>query len=128
MHRSKIIISSRSPLRYTWQDPRVRWIGIDFLDPVEKLETQLRPLCQDVTHAFFASYVHTDGFSELRDCNEPLFENFLTSIDNIAGPALQRVILQTGGKVGKTTLRVMSAANSEVALWCASRPCVYPVS
>ncbi|KAK4935601.1 hypothetical protein LTR10_023362 [Elasticomyces elasticus] len=56
------------------------------------------PSCKKVTHAFYASYVHTDDFTKLRDYNVPLFEHFLTAIDTVAGENLQRICLQTGGK------------------------------
>lgn len=74
-------------------------MAIDFLDPVETIMEKMMPYCRDVSHAFFTSYVHTDDFKKLRDMNVPLFENFLTAIDTVAGESLQRVCLQTGGKV-----------------------------
>lgn len=58
----------------------------------------MKPLCHDVTHAFFASYVHEMDFARLKDCNVPLFRNFLVAIDQ-SSKSLQRVILHTGGKV-----------------------------
>lgn len=56
-------------------------------------------LCQGVTHAFFASYVHAADFADLKTYNVPLFNNFLVAIDVVAARSLQRVCLQTGGKV-----------------------------
>lgn len=93
------MISSRSPLKYYWQDPRIRFVAVDFLASVETITSQLSPICSDVTHAFFTSYVHSDNFERLRDANVPLFKNFLTSIDLVAKDTLQGVCLQTGGKV-----------------------------
>ncbi|KAI5917616.1 hypothetical protein F4810DRAFT_704762 [Camillea tinctor] len=58
----------------------------------------MRPFCEDVTHAYFTSYAHTDELAKLGDLNIPLFENFLHAIDSVAGSSLQRVCLQTGGK------------------------------
>lgn len=55
--------------------------------------------CSGVTHAYFTSYVHIDDFKLLAETNTPLFENFLNAIDAVAGDSLQRVCLQTGGKV-----------------------------
>lgn len=52
-----------------------------------------------MTHAFFASYVHSDDFKVLKESNLPLFKNFLYAIDAVAGDSLERVVLQTGGKV-----------------------------
>ncbi|SPJ77037.1 uncharacterized protein FTOL_06263 [Fusarium torulosum] len=96
---SKIIITSRRvPKQSLWQDHRVRFIALDFLNPVEELIQRMAPLCHDVTHAFFTSYVHTADFAQLRDSNIPLFHNFLVAIDNVAAGTLQRVCLQTGGK------------------------------
>ncbi|PVH77017.1 nucleoside-diphosphate-sugar epimerase GsfE [Cadophora sp. DSE1049] len=95
---SRIIVTSRSPLKNYWQDPRVEFLALDFLDPVDTLIQKMQHVCQDVTHAYFAAYVHTDGFEKLRELNVPLFENFLTAIDTVAGESLQRVCLQTGGK------------------------------
>ncbi|KAH9204535.1 hypothetical protein DL95DRAFT_495960 [Leptodontidium sp. 2 PMI_412] len=98
MSRSRIIVTSRSPLKNYWQDPRVQFVAVDFLAPVETIIQNILPLCKDVTHAYFAAYVHTDEFAELPKLNIPLFENFLTAIDTVAGESLQRVCLQTGGK------------------------------
>lgn len=100
--RSHIIVSSRSPLKNYWQDPRVEFVAVDFLEPVDAIIARISPICNNVTHAYFTSYVHTDDFSKLRELNIPLFENFLTSIDQVAGESLKRICLQTGGKVCKT--------------------------
>jgi nucleoside-diphosphate-sugar epimerase len=94
-----IVVSSRSPLKNYWQDPRVEFVAIDFLDPVEKIMELMPPSCKRVTHAYYTSYVHTDDFAKLRDANVPLFQHFLTAIDTVAGENLQRICLQTGGKV-----------------------------
>ena len=93
------MVTSRSPLKNFWQDPRVEFVAIDFLAPVDTIIQKMLPVCRDVTHAYFTSYVHTDDFQKLRDMNVPLFENFLTAIDTVAGESLQRICLQTGGKV-----------------------------
>lgn len=99
-NRSKIIITSRRRISQVfWQDARVKFIPIDFLKPIEELVQIMEPLCQDVTHAFFASYVHTADFAKLSAYNMPLFTNFLNAIDTVAGDKLQRVCLHTGGKV-----------------------------
>ncbi|KAF3349230.1 hypothetical protein VD0002_g1134 [Verticillium dahliae] len=96
---SKIVISSRrKPTQVFWQDPRIRFIALDFLKPVDELMEAMKPLCHDVTHAFFASYVHTADFAKLRDLNVPLFKNFLSAIDMVAWNSLKRVCLSTGGK------------------------------
>ncbi|KAL4761199.1 SDR family oxidoreductase [Aspergillus foveolatus] len=95
---SKIIITSRRPLKNYWQDPRVEFIALDFLEPVETIISKMTPYCSDVTHAYFTSYVHTDDFAKLKEFNVPLSENFLTAIDQVARNTLQRVCLQTGGK------------------------------
>ncbi|KAF4996339.1 hypothetical protein FDECE_12483 [Fusarium decemcellulare] len=94
---SRIIVTSRTPSKVFWQDPRVEFIAIDFLAPVEDIVTKMQTMCQDVTHAYFTSYVHTDVIERLGELNVPLFENFLLSIDRVAR-SLQRVCLQTGGK------------------------------
>lgn len=96
--RSKIIISSRSPLSHYWQDSRVEFVALDFLDPVDSIVKKLEHIATDVTHAFFVSYVHVNDFALLRDTNIPLFKNFLDSLDVVA-PKLQHICLQTGGKV-----------------------------
>ena len=77
----------------------MEFISLNFLEPVEELIQKMHPFCQGVTNAFFTSYVHTDDFTKLRDLNVPLFEHFLLAIDSVAGNFLQRVCLQTGGKV-----------------------------
>lgn len=77
----------------------MEFLALDLLKPVDSIIQIMQPLCKEVTHAYFAAYVHTDDFAKLREMNVPLFENFLTSIDAVAGESLQRVCLQTGGKV-----------------------------
>ncbi|KAL4905536.1 hypothetical protein BDW74DRAFT_185061 [Aspergillus multicolor] len=92
-----IIVSSRRPLPNAWVDPRVQFVAVDFLEPVETITAKLKHICADVTHTFFTSYVHDDDFKVLRDKNVPLFHNFLDAVDTVC-PKLQRVCLQTGGK------------------------------
>ncbi|KAL6411957.1 hypothetical protein AUP68_04337 [Ilyonectria robusta] len=96
---SKIIITSRrTPKQLFWQDHRIKFIALDFLKPVEDLIEQMRHLCHDVTHAYFASYVHVADFAKLKELNLPLFTNFLVATDVVAAKTLQRVCLHTGGK------------------------------
>jgi nucleoside-diphosphate-sugar epimerase len=96
---SRIVVTSRSPLKNYWQDPRVEFVAIDFLEPVETVISKISRSCEKVTHAYYTSYVHTDDFAKLRDYNVPLFKTFLVAIDTVAGQNLQRICLQTGGKV-----------------------------
>lgn len=81
-------------------------MAIDFLDRAEVIVEKLKELCKNVTHAFFTSYIHDNDFSKLHVKNGPLFRNFIKSVD-LACPKLQRVVLQTGGKV-RLTLAEMS--------------------
>ncbi|RDH30338.1 hypothetical protein BDQ94DRAFT_161388 [Aspergillus welwitschiae] len=94
---SKIIVTSRRPLPTPWIDPRVEFVAVDFLEPVETIITKIKDICAPVTHAYFTSYVHDDDFRVLREKNVPLFRNFLDAVDAVC-PALRRVSLQTGGK------------------------------
>ncbi|KAF4304808.1 putative nucleoside-diphosphate-sugar epimerase protein [Botryosphaeria dothidea] len=94
----RIIITSRTPTKTHWQDPRVEFVAIDFLAPLEEVIQAMESHCSGVTHAYFTSYVHIDNFKLLAETNIPLFENFLNAIDAVAGDSLQRVCLQTGGK------------------------------
>jgi nucleoside-diphosphate-sugar epimerase len=96
---SKIIVSSRSPLASFWQDYRVEFVAIDFLRPVDEVIAILEEHgCQDMTHAYFTSYVHKENFDDLKEANIPLFKNFMDAISTVAGSNLERVCLQTGGK------------------------------
>lgn len=97
------MVTSRRPLFYYWQDPRVEFVAVDFLDPLETIIRRLRRACKDVTHAFFTSYIHVADFGSLRNKNVPLFQNFLQAIDTVA-PQLQRICLQTGCKVNSMSL------------------------
>lgn len=106
-----MITTRRVPKWPLWQDPRIRFIALDFLKPAEELVEQMKLLCHDVTHAFFASYVHETDFAKLKDCNVPLFKNFLTAIDE-SSKSLQRVILHTGGKVREGIYLVQSDGES----------------
>lgn len=101
---SRIIITSRSPLKTTVSDPRVEFIALDFSNPPEKLAEQMRGQCADVTHAYFSSYVHKDNFVELNSANRSLFENFLSALTSVA-KGLQNCTLQTGGKYYNLHLR-----------------------
>ncbi|EYE98821.1 SDR family oxidoreductase [Aspergillus ruber CBS 135680] len=94
---SRIIITSRKPSSNYWVDPRVTFIGINFLDSQEAIVEKMNFVCKDVTHAFFTSYAHNSDLSKLPERNNPLFRNFLEAID-VACPKLQRMCLQTGGK------------------------------
>ncbi|RAL10142.1 uncharacterized protein BO97DRAFT_456709 [Aspergillus homomorphus CBS 101889] len=91
------MVSSRRPLHAPWVDPRVEFVAIDFLAPVEEIIAQLKPICAPVTHAYFASYVHDDDFHILGDKEVPQFRNSMDVVDTVC-PVLQRVSLQTGGK------------------------------
>ncbi|KAF5866479.1 hypothetical protein ETB97_012033 [Aspergillus alliaceus] len=94
---SKIIVSSRRPLAYFWPDPRVEFVAVDFLEPVEKIVALLKGICAPVTHTYFTAYVHDDDFRVLKEKNVPLFRNFMDAVDEVC-PNLERVCLQTGGK------------------------------
>ncbi|KAE8313385.1 hypothetical protein BDV41DRAFT_576853 [Aspergillus transmontanensis] len=94
----RIIITSRTPLTLSVQDPRVELIALDFSKPVDVLAQDMSPLCTEVTHAYFSSYVHKDSFAELNAANRSLFENFLEALLLVTGTSLQNCTLQTGGK------------------------------
>ncbi|KAH6642755.1 hypothetical protein C7974DRAFT_301837 [Boeremia exigua] len=95
---AKIVVTSRKPLPLHWLDDRVEFFPLDLLWPEEKIVAAMKPYCSEVTHAFFTSYVHTDDFPLLPKYNIPLWENFLSALETVAGTSLQRVCLQTGGK------------------------------
>lgn len=98
-NRAKIVITTRRVPKWPlWQDHRIRFIALDFLRPADELVQLMEPLCHDVTHAFFASYVHDMDFAKLKNYNVPLFQNFLLATDQ-SSKSLQRVVLHTGGKV-----------------------------
>ena len=94
---SEIIVTSRSPFKVAVQDPRIKFIALDFGKDHETPADQMRELCARVTHAYFSSYVHRDDFAELNKANSALFENFLKALLKVA-PGLENVTLQTGGK------------------------------
>ena len=93
---SEIIVTSRSPFQTTVQDPRIRFIALDFSKEAQTLVPAMREVCASVTHAYFSSYVHRDDFSELDAANKSLFETFLTALVEVA-PKLENCTLQTGG-------------------------------
>lgn len=101
---SRIIITSRSPIKTTVKDPRVEFIPLDFSESPEELVAQMGNQCADVTHAYFSSYVHKDNFVELNKANQSLFENFLNALVTVA-TGLQNCTLQTGGKYYNVHLR-----------------------
>lgn len=112
----KIIVTSRKPTKIFWQDDRVQQIPIDFLKSHDELVATMKPFCSDVTHAFYTSYVHTDDFTKLPEYNIPLFENFFNALEGVAGKNLQRICLQTGGKVSDlSTLVTRSDPSSTTA-------------
>lgn len=101
---ARIIVTSRKPTKIFWQDDRVEHFSLDFLNPHGEIVAAMAPFCADVTHAFYASYVHTDDLKQLPVYNVPLFENFLKAVEEVAAASLQRICLQTGGKVRKLLL------------------------
>lgn len=94
---SDIIVTSRSPFKTLVQDPRIKFIALDFTKQPKELVESMRDVCAPVTHAYFSSYVHKDSFEELNTANQALFENFLRALVEVT-PKLEAVCLQTGGK------------------------------
>lgn len=99
----KIIVTSYSSfVSLVTDDPRIHFVALDFTQPSDFLTTQMREAgCGDVTHAYFSSYVHRDGFAELASANTALFENFLVALQAVTVGGenhLANVTLQTGGK------------------------------
>jgi nucleoside-diphosphate-sugar epimerase len=94
---SEIIVTSRSPFQTLVEDPRIKFIALDFTKTPEELSDSMRDVCAKVTHAYFSSYVHKDDFAELNSANQALFENFLRALVKVT-PKLEAVCLQTGGK------------------------------
>ncbi|KAH8698734.1 nucleoside-diphosphate-sugar epimerase GsfE [Talaromyces proteolyticus] len=86
---SKIIVTSRRPLPNYWADARIEFVAVDFLEPIMDNIQKLTPVCADVTHTFYTSYVHSNDLKSLPAKNVPLFQNFLDVIDTVA-PRLQR--------------------------------------
>ncbi|KAI5367305.1 Putative NAD(P)-binding domain superfamily [Septoria linicola] len=91
---SRIVVTSRSPLRKTYTDARVHYVQLDFQQRPGELIDLMANSCADVTHAFFASYLHTDNFGDLNKINTTLFENFLLALTSVAR-GLKRCVLQT---------------------------------
>lgn len=94
---SDIIVTSRSPFATSVQDPRIKFIALDFTKDADTLAKEMEDVCRPVTHAYFSSYVHKNDFGELNTANQALFENFLTALLKVT-PNLANVALQTGGK------------------------------
>lgn len=99
----KIIVTSYSAfVPLVTNDPRIHFVALDFTQPVQVLTPQMREAgCGEVTHAYFSSYVHRDGFAELAAANTALFENFLGALQVVTADGdnlLANVTLQTGGK------------------------------
>lgn len=94
---SRIVITSRSPVKLLVEDARIEFIALDFTNHHEALAQAMEQSCKDVTHAYFSSYIHKDDFAELNLANKALFENFLQALI-LAAPNLQNCTLQTGGK------------------------------
>lgn len=105
---SDIIVTSRSPFKTLVQDPRIKFVALDFTKTPKELIESMRDVCAPVTHAYFSSYVHKDSFEELNTANQALFENFLRALVEVT-PKLEAVCLQTGGKY----YNVSSAASYE---------------
>ena len=94
---SKLIVTSRSPFKTTVQDDRITFIALDLTKDVASLVEAMKPVCGEVTHAYFSSYLHKDDFGELNRANEGLFSHFLDALTEVA-PGLESCTLQTGGK------------------------------
>ena len=79
-----IIVTSRSPFKTTVNDPRVKFLALDFTEDVSALVQEMEGVCEPVTHAYFCSYIHKDDFTELNAANSKLFENFVDAIERVA--------------------------------------------
>lgn len=110
---SRILLTSCSPLSITVRDPRVEFIALDFSKDPRVLVQEMNPVCADVTHAYFSSYVHKDDLSELNKASRSLFENFLQALLAVAGGRLQNCTLQAGGKYYNVHLRPVPWPASE---------------
>jgi nucleoside-diphosphate-sugar epimerase len=87
-----IIVTSRSPFKTTVNDPRVKFLALDFTEDVSALVQKMEGVCEPVTHAYFCSYIHKDDFTELNSANAKLFENFVDAIEKVA-KGLQNITL-----------------------------------
>ena len=101
---SQIIVTSRSPIQTTVEDPRIKFVALDFTKDPTSLAKLMQDTCASVTHAYFSSYVHKDDFMELNRANQGLFQNFLDALLQVAGK-LENCTLQTGGKYYNVHLR-----------------------
>jgi nucleoside-diphosphate-sugar epimerase len=104
---SDIIVTSRSPFKTLVEDPRIKFVALDFTKQPKELVESMRDICAPVTHAYFSSYVHKDDFADLNTANQALFENFLRALVEVT-PKLEAVCLQTGGKYYNVSPRVTS--------------------
>jgi nucleoside-diphosphate-sugar epimerase len=71
---SKIIVTSRSPFQAAVEDDRITFVPLDYTQEVQTLIDAMLPACSGVTHAFFSSYIHRDGFEALNVAKRPLQE------------------------------------------------------
>lgn len=105
---SQIIVTSRSPFKTLVEDPRIKFIALDFTKDPKELSESMKDICAPVTHAYFSSYVHKDDFAELNTANQALFKNFLRALVKVT-PSLDAVCLQTGGKYYNVSNRIQRA-------------------
>ncbi|KAF4218742.1 hypothetical protein CNMCM8980_004507 [Aspergillus fumigatiaffinis] len=111
---SQIVVSSRRQLPNYWADPRIDFVSVDFMHPVQENIARLKGICQDVIHVFYTSYAHSDDFKGLPEKNVPLFKNFMDVIDGVC-PQLQSVCIYTGGKYYGAHLGKLKAPAEESA-------------
>lgn len=105
-------MTSRSPFKTTVQDSRITFIALDLSSPPSTLVQRMSPICAEVTHAYFSSYIHKDDFAELNKANETLFSTFLDALIEVT-PNLQNCTLQTGGKHYNVHIKPVSSPARE---------------
>lgn len=56
---ARIVVTSRSPFVQLVHDPRIQFVALDFTKKPAVLAAEMRAAgCDDVTHAYFSSYIH----------------------------------------------------------------------
>lgn len=83
-------------------DPRLHLVsGIDLTGSVASVVEGLTNKVKNsatISHVFFTAYIEKSDPNALRIVNTELFQTALKAVEEVAGPNLKAVVLQTGGK------------------------------
>ncbi|KAJ5449418.1 nucleoside-diphosphate-sugar epimerase GsfE [Penicillium daleae] len=80
---TRTVVKYQKSPKVAFADPRIDFVAIDYLEPVNENINKLKLICADITHVFYTSYIHSSDPKLLPQKNVPLFKSFLDIMEVI---------------------------------------------